>query len=190
VRVPWLVCGLLVVSLAWSCGDDSSGGSGGGANGSSGSSGSNGSSGGSSGSNGSSGSSSDGTSGGSSGSSSDGTAADACVNAINGYRKEQGLAPLARWSDVEACSDGEAQSDGSSNKPHGAFPKCGENAQNECPNWPGPAASMIPKCLDAMWKMGPGEGHHDNMASTKWTKVACGFYTLPNGSVWSVQNFR
>jgi hypothetical protein len=49
---------------------------------------------------------------------------------------------------------------------------------------------MIPQCLDLMWDQGPGEGHHDNMASPRFTKVACGFHTLPDGSVWSVQNFR
>ena len=31
-------------------------------------------------------------------------------------------------------------------------------------------------------------GHHINMASTRFTRVACGFYTTPDGSVWSVQN--
>jgi hypothetical protein len=119
-----------------------------------------------------------------------GTAAEICVNTINDFRATQNLPPLARWTDVEACSDTEAESDGTTNTPHGAFPKCGESSQNECPGWAGPADQMIPKCLDAMWAQGPGEGHHDNMASTKWKSVACGFYTLPSGKVWSVQNFK
>jgi hypothetical protein len=63
-------------------------------------------------------------------------------------------------------------------------------AQNECPGWPGPSNTMIPGCLKAMWGEGPGGGHYENMASTRYTKVACGFYVLPNGKVWSVQNFR
>jgi hypothetical protein len=91
---------------------------------------------------------------------------------------------------IEPCSDGEAKSDGMSGAAHGAFPSCGENAQNECPGWPGPPADGVTKCLDYMWSLGPGEGHHDNMASPTWTKAACGFYTLPNGSFWSVQNFK
>ena len=41
-----------------------------------------------------------------------------------------------------------------------------------------------------MWRQGPGGGHYDEMASTKWTSVACGTYTLPDGSFWSVQNFK
>jgi hypothetical protein len=118
------------------------------------------------------------------------TAAAICVDTINAYRKQSGLPAFNEWSDVETCSDGEAKSDGSTQTAHGAFPKCGENAQNECPGWPGPPEKMIKQCLDAMWAQGPGEGHHDNMASHTWTKVACGFYTLPNGSVWSVQNFK
>jgi hypothetical protein len=73
---------------------------------------------------------------------------------------------------------------------HGAFGSCGENAQNECPGWPGPADQMIGSCLDAMWGEGPGGGHYDNMASTDRTEAACGFFTLANGEVWSVQNFH
>ena len=46
-----------------------------------------------------------------------------------------------------------------------------------------------------MWKEGPGtdfskHGHYLNMSSTKYTKVACGFFTAPNGQVWAVQNFQ
>ena len=125
-----------------------------------------------------------------SGESVDTSAAQICVDTINKFRATQNLPALARWTDIEACSDSEAKSDGTSNTPHGAFPKCGESSQNECPGWPGPADQMIPKCLEAMWSQGPGEGHHDNMASTKWKKVACGFYTTPAGKVWSVQNFQ
>jgi hypothetical protein len=118
------------------------------------------------------------------------TAAKICVDTINAYRKQAGLPAYTEWTEIETCSDGEAKSDGNSNTPHGAFPKCGENAQNECPGWQGPPETMIKQCLGSMWAQGAGEGHHDNMASKQWTKVACGFYTLPGGGVWSVQNFR
>lgn len=118
------------------------------------------------------------------------TAEEICVAEINRYRATLGLKALARWTSAEACSDGEAQSDGQTGHAHGAFGKCGEYAQNECPGWPGPDDEMISGCLEAMWNEGPGGGHHDNMASTKLTKVACGFYTMTNGDVWSVQNFR
>jgi hypothetical protein len=46
-----------------------------------------------------------------------------------------------------------------------------------------------------MWAEGPGadfqtHGHYINMSSTKYTKVACGFYETPTGSVWAVQDFQ
>jgi len=137
-------------------------------------------------------SSGDVTSGGTSGTSgtASGSPAEICVATINEYRKTKGLTPFARWTDAEACTDGEAQSDATTQKGHGAFGKCGEFAQNECPGWPGPAETMIPGCLKAMWGEGPGGGHYENMASTKYTKVACGFGKAANGGIWAAQNFR
>ncbi|HZO13594.1 MAG TPA: hypothetical protein VFB62_10050 [Polyangiaceae bacterium] len=127
--------------------------------------------------------------GASSGSTGDGPHA-LCVDTINQYRDTLGLPPYSRWTDAESCSDGEAESDAMTGQAHGAFPQCGESAQNECPGWPGPPESMIGSCLDLMWNEGPGGGHHDNMASTSYSQAACGFYALANGDVWSVQNFR
>jgi len=49
---------------------------------------------------------------------------------------------------------------------------------------------MIPKCLESMWGEGPGGGHYEAMAATRFTKVACGFGTASGGGIWSVQNFR
>jgi Cysteine-rich secretory protein family len=129
------------------------------------------------------------SSGGSSGGGT-GSLAELCVTTINDLRSQNGLPPLERWSAIESCSDGEAKSDGSTNSPHGAFPRCGESAQNECPGWKGSPETAIVQCLKAMWAQPPGEGHHDTMASTKWKRVACGFYTAPSGGVWSVQNFQ
>jgi hypothetical protein len=120
----------------------------------------------------------------------DGSAADICVSKINQLRATKGLSPLARWSATEACADGEAASDGSTKAAHGAFGKCGEVAQNECPGWPAPATTTIPKCLQQMWAEGPGGGHYDAMTSRLYTKVACGFGTAPDGSIWAVQNFH
>ena len=117
-----------------------------------------------------------------------------CVDTINMYRATLGLAPLERWKDAEACSDAEAASDGKTGTPHGAFGMCGEGAQNECPGWPGPPASMITGCLELMWNEGPGEdfaahGHYINMSNAGYTRVACGF-AEGMGGVWSVQNFQ
>jgi hypothetical protein len=119
----------------------------------------------------------------------------ACVDAINSYRATLGLPPYQRWTDAESCADGQALSDGTSMSAHGAFGKCMENAQNECPGWPGPPESMIGGCLKMMWAEGPGSdfakhGHYINMSSTQYTKVACGFHTFADGTVWAVQDFR
>jgi hypothetical protein len=113
-----------------------------------------------------------------------------CWSTINEYRKRAGLEPYERWTDAESCSDGEAASDAQTKRAHGAFPRCGEFAQNECPGTPGPPEEGIPSCLAMMWDEGPGGGHHDNMASTKYTKAACGVFVTASGSIWSVQNFR
>lgn len=126
---------------------------------------------------------------------SDGTAEQLCVDSINAYRKTLSLTPFTRWNAEETCGDGQAKSDSASNSAHGAFGMCTENAQNECPGWPGPPSDMIPKCLMQMWGEGPGSdfathGHYLNMSSTKYTMVACGFYTLPDGKVWAVQDFK
>lgn len=118
-----------------------------------------------------------------------------CVDIINGYRATIGRAPLARWSEREACAEDQGFADAQSGQPHSAFGQCTEWAQNECPNWPGPPAQMIDDCLAMMWAEGPGEpysehGHYINMANPGYTKVACGFAVLPNGRVWAVQDFR
>ena len=118
-----------------------------------------------------------------------------CVKTINDYRATLGLAPYSRWTSGEVCTAGEAKTDSESGVAHSAFDSCGESAQDECPGWPGPPSGMIAQCLAQMWAEGPGSdfnthGHYINMSSTSYTQVSCGFYTLPNGSVWAAQNFR
>jgi len=54
---------------------------------------------------------------------------------------------------------------------------------------------MIGSCLQMMWAEGPGSdfsahGHYLNMSSTNYTKVACGFYVTPQGTVWTLQDFK
>jgi hypothetical protein len=127
-----------------------------------------------------------GTSGGATGT----TPAEVCVAAINDYRKTKNLPPYARWDAAEACTNDQATSDGTTNKPHGAFGKCGEYGQNECPGWPGQPGTMIAPCLKAMFGEGPGGGHYENMMAKRYTKVSCGFAKASNGRIWAVQNFR
>lgn len=118
-----------------------------------------------------------------------------CVDEINAYRATLSLPPYAGWTSAATCADGQSKSDSESGTAHGAFGKCGESAQNECPGWPGPPDTMIKGCLKMMWAEGPGEpfsahGHYINMSSTSYKSVACGFYKTPTGSYWAVQDFR
>jgi hypothetical protein len=118
-----------------------------------------------------------------------------CVDTINGYRASIGLPPYARWTANETCVDGQGLSDSQTGQPHSAFGQCSEWAQNECPGWPGTPASVIGSCLQVMWNEGPGasyatHGHYINMTNPNYTKVACGFAVLPNGTVWAVQDFQ
>ncbi len=122
-------------------------------------------------------------------------AAQLCVDTINNYRSSIGRAPLARWTGAETCVENQGFADSQSGTPHSAFGQCGEFAQNECPNWPGPPEQMIGSCLQVMWNEGPGQpysehGHYINMSNPNYTKVACGFAVLSNGRVWAVQDFQ
>jgi hypothetical protein len=117
-----------------------------------------------------------------------------CVDRINGFRASIGLPPYERWREAEGCADDEAESDSRSGVYHGAFPDCGESAQNECPDWSS-LDSIISGCLQMMWDEGPGadfqtHGHYINMSSTSYSRVACGFYVTGSGMVWAVQDFR
>lgn len=118
----------------------------------------------------------------------------ACVDRINAFRATLDLPPLQRWTEQEACTDGQAESDSSSGDAHGAFGDCKEHAQNECPGW-GSVDQTIQACLQDMWDEGPGEpysehGHFLNMSSTEYTQVSCGFYETSSGKVWAIQNYR
>lgn len=132
-----------------------------------------------------------------------------CVDTINQLRATEGLPPLERWVDAETCSDESATSDEQTNTPHGAFPACGEGAQNECL---GHGPDGIVQCLNQMWDerlqencagcdacdspgacpdcdfFGPPAcGHYVNMRAPWHSQVACGFSALGG---WAVQNFR
>lgn len=122
-------------------------------------------------------------------------ASSTCVDTINALRASASLGPLARWTGADACVADEAASDAAADKFHGAFGKCGEMAQNECPAWPGPAEDTIKNCLADMWNEGPGadysaHGHFINMSSTEYSEVACGFAIDNDGSMWAAQDFR
>jgi hypothetical protein len=116
-----------------------------------------------------------------------------CVLLTNEYRARVAATPLLRRTDREACGDAQAQSDGTTRTAHGAFGRCQESAQNECPGWPGPLDQTIDKCLAQMFAEGPGSfsghGHYLNMVEPSYRGVSCGITTLPNGQIWIVQDF-
>ena len=110
-----------------------------------------------------------------------------CVDQINSYRATLDLAPYARWTSAEGCTDGQAKADSESGTPHSAFGRCGESAQDECPGWPS-IESTTSSCLQMMWAEGPGGGHYENMRGG-YSRVACGFHES-QGGVWATQNFQ
>ena len=113
-----------------------------------------------------------------------------CVDRINQYRSRVRMGPLARDASTESCDDEESRLDARSNRAHGSFGKCGERAQNACPNYPGASVEdVLTKCLQQMFDEGPGGGHYDNMTSTKYSRASCGFESMPGGRIWTVQNF-
>ena len=100
------------------------------------------------------------------------------------------MPPLARDPSSERCDDEESQLDSSANRAHGSFGRCGERAQNACPNYPGGTAeAVLSTCLQQMFDEGPGGGHFDNMTSNKYSKASCGFVSVGGGRIWTVQNF-
>jgi hypothetical protein len=113
-----------------------------------------------------------------------------CVDRINQYRARVRVSPVSRDPSSEACDDEESRLDARSNRPHGSFGKCGERAQNACPNYPGASVEdVLTRCLQQMFDEGPGGGHYDNMTSTKYSRASCGFEAMPGGRIWTVQNF-
>jgi hypothetical protein len=126
-----------------------------------------------------------------------------CVNRINQFRREcQCLPPLQRWTDGEACADRQAMIDHQTMTAHNGFRMgvCSSGGgQNECPGWLGwgSVESTISGCLQQMWDEGPGDfygppphGHYINMSSTRFSRVACGYFISGGGATTAVQNFQ
>ena len=116
-----------------------------------------------------------------------------CVDRTNEFRARVGMRPLVRRTQSEPCIDQQAQSDAQTRVTHGAFGRCGEFAQNECPGWGASPESTATSCLQGMFNEGPGQGpghgHYNNMTSSKYASVACGFFIAPDGKTWLLQDF-
>ncbi len=125
----------------------------------------------------------------------------ACVDRINAFRETMGLMPLERWTDNETCTDQQSEQDAISGQAHGAFGMCNEFGQNTCPGYAS-TDDVVTTCLQQMWDEGPpptqpcegqcfiDHGHFLNMSSMRFTQVACGFYQMEDGRIWSNHNYR
>jgi hypothetical protein len=127
-----------------------------------------------------------------------------CVARVNQFRACVCLPPLARNGAGEACANQEAEYDSQTGTAHSGFRNaiCSPTglAQNECPGWPS-ADDTVSRCMQDMFNEGPPPstpctgscfetyGHFINMTNTRYTSVACGFYTTSSGEVWQVQNY-
>lgn len=118
------------------------------------------------------------------------TPAELCVETINQYRAMNHLPPYARWKEMEPCADGQATSDGAAGAFRTRWKQCGEIEENECGRWPGTVDTLIPRCLGKLFDEGPGGIHYEPMMSTRFQQVWCGFGVAPDGTRWTVQNFR
>jgi hypothetical protein len=126
------------------------------------------------------------------------------VARVNQFRACVCLGPLARNTAAEACANQQAQYDSETGTAHSGFSDgiCSPNgtAQNECPGWR-TVEQTISRCIQSMFGEGPPPtatctgscyqtyGHYINMTNTRYTSVACGFYTTAAGEVWQVQNY-
>jgi hypothetical protein len=116
-----------------------------------------------------------------------------CLQRTNEFRARASVLALGSRTDQSTCTDAQAGRDAASQKPHGAFGQCGENAQNECPGFKGSPEAVVDRCLQMMFDEGPGQGpehgHYVNMTNPNYRNLACGFHFMPDGSVWLIQNY-
>jgi len=127
-----------------------------------------------------------------------------CVARVNQFRACACLEPLPRNTAAEDCANQQAQHDSETGTAHSGFTDniCSPrgSAQNECPGY-GSVEQTISRCVQSMFNEGPPPtnpcngscyqtyGHFINMTNTRYTSVACGFYTTADGQVWQVQNY-
>jgi hypothetical protein len=118
---------------------------------------------------------------------------------INGYRATLGREAYARSASLESFAAEGAQSDSQTGQAHGHFiSTSGGNgiafAENEVPGWPGKQygglSGVIDQGLQMMWNEGPGGGHYENMASTKYSSAGCGTFTTSSGDIWVTIDFK
>ena len=120
-----------------------------------------------------------------------------CVEFTNAYRATLQLPPYSRASALETFAMAAAQNDGQSHIAHQHFYATNGGgislAENIIPWWPLAPYRTIEQILRTglaqMWAEGPGNGHYENMRSTRYRTMGCGIY-LNNGEVTVALEFR
>lgn len=90
---------------------------------------------------------------------------------------------------MEACADQQCRDDGAVDQPHATRGACGESNQASFSGWGWEMSELMVLSLRDMWNEGPGGPHYEMMASSRYTKVSCGFAELSNGWLWGVQDY-
>lgn len=119
-----------------------------------------------------------------------------CVTETNRYRATINRAPLVRSGALEAHAALAAAADAASGRAHGYFADSHAGnglvaAENELLRFrvTSTIQTIIRDGWSGMWSEGPGGGHYEHMASSRFTQVGCGFASL-NGTTTVVQDFR
>jgi hypothetical protein len=122
-----------------------------------------------------------------------------CVERINKLRATENLNSLQRYKEKESCVDGQSKLEYGASVPHRTLGSCQENWQNICDE-ESSIDDVIEQCLEKrMWykekachESGSTDcksGHYKTMSNPALSKLACGFYEVPNGDIKSVQDF-
>lgn len=125
------------------------------------------------------------------------------VDALNMYRAQAGVAPLALDAQLSTFSTTASMQLESTMMAHGYFAAqansgaiwsegfCSSAAENQAPGWPvnGDENATIDGILQAMMNEGPGGGHHDNILAASSTRVGVGLIVDAQQQLWFTNDF-
>ena len=126
-----------------------------------------------------------------------------CLDTLNAYRAQAGVAPLVLDDALSAFSLQASQALEATGQPHGYFQQqgqsgalwtegfCNSAAENQAPGWPvnGDEDGTIDAILKAMMDEGPGGGHHDNILAASSVRVGVGLVVDAQQQLWFTNDF-
>lgn len=136
-----------------------------------------------------------------------GTVADAhqqhCVDQLNMYRAQAGVAPLQFDAQLSTFSMTASMDLAATGQPHAYFQQegqsgaiwndgfCNSAAENQAPGWDasGGVDATVDSILQAMMAEGPGGGHHDNILAPSSSRVGVGLYVDAQQRLWFTNDF-